>query len=243
MGDQPVEKLTGQARAAAVRDVFARIAPRYDLMNRVMTAGMDRRWRRFVVRQAALPRQGRLLDIATGTGDIAFEALSQVEGVTAIGADFVPSMMVIGQRRPQGNQIRWIAADALNLPLADSSVHAVTHGFLVRNVIDIEQAFAEQWRVLKPGGRVVCLDTTPPPANLLRPFLLFYLTKVIPLIGMLLTGHRRAYTYLPNSTIGFKTPEALSQIMRDAGFVDVSYRPFMFNTIAVHWGVKPGLPR
>jgi demethylmenaquinone methyltransferase / 2-methoxy-6-polyprenyl-1,4-benzoquinol methylase len=239
MSGQPVEKLTGQARAAAVRDVFTRIAPRYDLMNRVMTGGMDRRWRRFVIRQAAIPAGGRLLDIATGTGDIAFEALAQDEGVLAVGADFVPSMMKVGQQRPNGSKIRWAAADALNLPFASSSVDAVTHGFLVRNVIDIQRAFAEQRRVLKPGGRVVCLDTTPPPANVLRPFILFYLTKIIPLIGLTLTGQRDAYTYLPNSTVGFKTPEALVQIMRDAGFVDVAYRRFMFNTIAVHWGTKP----
>lgn len=235
-----MEKLTGAERAAAVRDVFSRIAPRYDLMNRIMTGGMDRQWRRYAIRKAAIPRGGRMLDIATGTGDLAFEALAQVEGVTAVGADFVPTMMTVGQRRPNGERVRWVAADALNLPFADSSFDAVTHGFLVRNVIDIGRAFAEQWRVLKPGGHVVCLDTTPPPDNVLRPFLLFYLTRVIPLIGTLLTGHRDAYTYLPNSTVGFKTPDALADLMCGAGFVEVGYRRFMFNTIAIHWGTKPG---
>jgi demethylmenaquinone methyltransferase / 2-methoxy-6-polyprenyl-1,4-benzoquinol methylase len=234
-----MERLTGQARATAVRDVFTRIAPRYDLMNRVMTGGMDRRWRKFVVQKASIPPGGRMLDIATGTGDIAFEALSQIDGVMAVGADFAPGMMTVGQRRPNGAKIRWAAADALNLPFAAGSFDAVTHGFLVRNVIDIQRAFAEQWRVLRPGGHVVCLDTTPPPDNLLRPFIVFYLTRIIPIIGTLLTGHRDAYTYLPNSTVGFKTPEALSQIMRETGFVDVAYRRFMFNTIAVHWGTKP----
>ncbi len=234
-----MERLTGQARAAAVRDVFTRIAPRYDLMNRVMTAGLDRHWRRFVIRQAALPAGGRLLDIATGTGGLAFEALAQVPGATAVGADFVPTMMRVGKERPGGNRVRWAAADALNLPFADGSFDAVTHGFLVRNVIDIRRAFGEQWRVLRPGGRMVCLDTTPPPPNLLRPFIVFYLTKIIPLTGMLLTGHRDAYTYLPNSTVGFQTPDSLAQVIRGAGFTDVSYRLFMFNTIAVHWGTKP----
>jgi demethylmenaquinone methyltransferase/2-methoxy-6-polyprenyl-1,4-benzoquinol methylase len=234
-----VEKLTGQERSAAVRDIFARIAPRYDLMNRVMTGGMDRQWRRFVISKAAIPRHGRMLDIATGTGDIAFEALARVEGVLAVGADFASNMMLVGQQRPGGDRVRWAAADALNLPFADASFDAVTHGFLVRNVIDIRRAFAEQLRVLKPGGRVVCLDTTPPPANLLRPFLVFYLTKIIPLIGTILTGHRDAYTYLPNSTVGFKTPDVLADMMREAGFTDVGYRRFMFNTIAVHWGTKP----
>jgi demethylmenaquinone methyltransferase/2-methoxy-6-polyprenyl-1,4-benzoquinol methylase len=234
-----MEKVTGQARADYVRDVFRRIAPRYDLMNRLMTLGMDQQWRKFVIGKAAIPTGGKLLDIATGTGDIAFEALSRVDGVMSVGADFAPMMMIVGKQRPNGNRVRWSAADALNLPFADQTFDAVTHGFLVRNVIDIPRAFAEQWRVLKPGGRVAYLDTTPPPANLLRPFLVFYLTKIIPLVGTLLTGHRDAYTYLPNSTVGFKGPEELASLMREAGFVDVSYKRFMFNTIAVHWGTKP----
>lgn len=234
-----MEKLTGQARAHAVQDIFSRIAPRYDLMNRVMTGGMDRGWRRFVIQKAAIPKGGRMLDIATGTGDIAFEALALIEGVTAVGADFVPNMMRVGQQRPGGHRVRWSAADALNLPFADASFDAVTQGFLLRNVIDIPRALAEQKRVLKVGGHVVSLDTTPPPDNLLRPFLVFYLTKIIPLIGTLLTGQTDAYTYLPNSTVGFKAADALAQSMRDAGFLDVQYRRFMFNTIAVHWGTKP----
>ncbi|PJF35549.1 MAG: ubiquinone biosynthesis protein [Candidatus Thermofonsia Clade 1 bacterium] len=240
MSEAPkTEQLSGAARAAAVQDIFRRIAPRYDLMNRVMTFGMDRRWRRFVVRQARLPEGGKLLDIATGTGDLAFEALRQVPGLTVIGADFVPTIMQVGRRRPSGERVRWIAADALNLPFATETFDAITHGFLVRNVIDIQRALAEQWRVLKRGGYVVCLDTTPPPPNLLRPILRFYLQKMIPLIGTLLTGQRDAYTYLPNSTIGFKTPQELAALFEAAGFVDVSYRRFMLNTIAVHWAQKP----
>jgi demethylmenaquinone methyltransferase/2-methoxy-6-polyprenyl-1,4-benzoquinol methylase len=238
-----MEKLTGQARATAVRDIFTRIAPRYDLMNKIMTGGFDRSWRRFVIQKAALPKGGKLLDIATGTGDIAFEALAQIEGVTAVGADFVPMMMLVGQQRPGGNRVRWSAADALNLPFASHSFDAVTHGFLLRNVIDIPRALAEQWRVIKPGGHMVCLDTTPPPPNLLRPFLVFYLTRIIPMIGTLLTGQTDAYTYLPKSTVGFKTPDELAALMRNAGFVDVQYKRFMFNTIAVHWGSKPATAR
>lgn len=223
----------------SVRDIFTRIAPRYDLMNRVMTLGLDRQWRRFVIRKAALPKGGRLLDIATGTGDIAFEALKHDASLSAIGADFVPAIIQIGMRRPPGKRIRWVAADALNLPFPAAAFDAVTHGFLVRNVADIPRAFAEQMRVLRPGGRVVCLDTTPPPPNVLRPLLVFYLTRIIPLIGTVITGHTDAYTYLPNSTIGFKTPDELAALMRGAGFIEVGWRRFMFNTIAVHWGTKP----
>ncbi len=230
--------LSGEARSRAVQDIFTRIAPRYDLMNRVMTLGMDRAWRRFVVRMAALPAGGRLLDIATGTGDIAFEALAQTPDAFVVGADFVPEIMAVGKRRPQGGQVCWLTADALNLPFPDAYFDAVTHGFLVRNVIDIPRAFAEQYRVLRSGGRMVCLDTTPPPRNALRPFLTFYLTRIVPLVGMVITGHRDAYTYLPNSTLGFKTPDELAGLMRESGFIDVGYKQFMMNTIAVHWGTK-----
>jgi demethylmenaquinone methyltransferase/2-methoxy-6-polyprenyl-1,4-benzoquinol methylase len=230
---------SNSSKADAVRDIFTRIAPRYDLMNRVITLGMDRQWRRFVIRKAAIPRGGKLLDIATGTGDIAFEALKHDGTVTAVGADFVPAIIKVGMRRPVGDRIRWTTADALSLPFPDRSFEAVTHGFLVRNVIDIPRALAEQMRVLKPGGRVVCLDTTPPPPDVLRPFLVFYLTRIIPMIGTIITGHTDAYTYLPSSTIGFKAPEELADLMRGAGFVEVGWRRFMFNTIAVHWGTRP----
>jgi demethylmenaquinone methyltransferase/2-methoxy-6-polyprenyl-1,4-benzoquinol methylase len=236
------EDLTGRARADAVRDIFTRIAPRYDLMNRVMTIGMDRNWRRFVIRKARLPRGGRLLDIATGTGDIAFEALRQVEGVRAVGADFAPGIMQVGRARDGQALVRWTAADALQLPFPDATFDAVTHGFLMRNVIDIPGALAEQRRVLKPGGWMVSLDTTPPPDNLLQPFLTLYLTRIVPLIGALLTGHRDAYTYLPNSTLGFKSAEALRDEIVRAGFAETGFQRFMLNTVAVHWGQKPTAP-
>ncbi len=235
----PVAELSGQARSEAVQDVFQRIAPRYDLMNRLMTAGQDRAWRQFVVQAAAVPHGGTALDIATGTGDIAFEMLTQGNVRLSIGADFAPAMMHVGQHRPLGKRVRWVTADALNLPFPSASFDAVTHGYLLRNVIDIARALSEQRRVLKPGGRVVSLDTSPPPRNLLRPFIVAYLKLVIPTLGTLLTGQRDAYTYLPSSTMGFKTPDALADLMRAAGFVDVSYRSFMFGTMAVHWGTKP----
>ena len=233
------EQLTGQARAKAVNDIFDRIAPRYDLMNRIMTFGMDRSWRRFVIQKAQIPRNGKLLDIATGTGDIAFEGLTQAPDLLAVGADFVPRMMLVGRERSEGKRIRWTTADALNLPFADERFDAVTQGFLLRNVIDIPRALKEQFRVLKRGGHIVSLDTTPPSENVLRPFLVFYMTKIIPLIGQVLTGQRDAYSYLPNSSLGFKSADVLAQMMRDAGFVDVQYRKFNFGTIAVHWGTRP----
>jgi len=229
-----------RAHAAYVQDMFGRIAARYDLMNRLMTFNQDRAWRRFVVQQARLPRGGWLLDIATGTGDIALEARRQVPDLHVVAADFALPMMRVGQGRPGADRIAWQAADTLRLPYADASFDAVTSGYLFRNVTDIPGALAEQIRVLKPGGRLVTLDTTPPPRNILRPFIQVHLKYVIPALGRLISGHADAYRYLPESTLGFKTAEELAELMRAAGLQDVAYRRFMFGTMAVHWGTRAG---
>ncbi|MCC6614746.1 MAG: bifunctional demethylmenaquinone methyltransferase/2-methoxy-6-polyprenyl-1,4-benzoquinol methylase UbiE [Anaerolineae bacterium] len=231
--------LQGKARADYVQDMFDRIAARYNLMNRVMTFGQDMKWRRFVVRQTGLQAGAKLLDLATGTGDIAFEALRMIPGVEAVGGDFSLGMMRVGKRLALGKQVSWSGADALNLPFADDTFDAVTAGYLIRNVYDIPRAFAEQRRVLKPGGRVVILDTSPPPHNLLRPFILFHLKYVIPTLGKLISKNADAYRYLPESTQAFKTPDELADLMRAAGFVNVGYKTFMFATMAVHWGENP----
>ena len=228
-----------QNHAAYVQEMFGRIARRYDRMNRLMTFGQDRRWRRFVVQQAALPPGGWLLDIATGTGDIAFEAGRQVPDLHIVAADFALPMMRVGQRRDGADRLSWQAADTLHLPYPDGVFDAVTSGYLFRNVTDIPAALAEQRRVLKAGGRLVTLDTTPPPRNLLRPFIQFHLRVVIPALGRIVTGQADAYRYLPESTLGFKTAEELAALMRDAGLVEVGFRRFMFGTMAVHWGTKP----
>jgi len=221
-----------------IQNMFGRIAGRYDLMNRLMTFGQDRRWRRFVVQQAPLRPGDWLLDIATGTGDIAFEARQQVAKLCIIAADFTLPMMHVGQQRQGADALAWQAADTLALPYADQTFDAVTSGYLFRNVKDIPGALREQLRVLKPGGRLVTLDTTPPPHTLLRPFIQFHLKFVIPTLGRLISGDTAAYQYLPESTLGFKTAEELAALMRAAGLVDVQYKHFMFSTMAVHWGLK-----
>lgn len=230
--------LQGKERATYVQDMFGRIAGRYNLMNRLMTGGQDMRWRRFVVQQAQLPVKGKLLDLATGTGDIAFEALKVTPNVQAVGADFALPMMVVGQEQPMGQHVQWCGADATQLPFLNEAFHAVTSGYLLRNVIDIPGTLAEQRRVLKPGGRIVILDSSPPPRNLLRPFILIHLKFIIPLLGRLISSDASAYQYLPESTQAFKTPEELTEILRAAGFRNVQFQRFMFGTMCVHWGEK-----
>jgi demethylmenaquinone methyltransferase/2-methoxy-6-polyprenyl-1,4-benzoquinol methylase len=230
--------LQGPERAHYVQGMFARISARYDVMNRLMTGGRDIAWRREVVRLAQLNPDARLLDVATGTGDILIEALKQQPGVLAIGSDFTFEMMVTGKSKEGAEHICWNTADALHLPFPDNSFDAVTSGFGVRNFIDRERAFREQRRVLKPGGRVICLEISKPPKNLLRPFFLFFFNKIVPFVGGLISGQRDAYTYLPQSVNEFLTPDELQAIMECAGLREVNYKRLMLSTVAIHVGVK-----
>lgn len=236
-------QLQGKERSEYVQGMFDRIAERYNLMNRIISGGQDMKWRRKAVEAAALPRDGALLDIATGTGDIAFEAVKRYPDASVVGADFAIQMMQVGRRAGRyGEAVSWSAADALRLPFADGSFDAVVSGYLMRNVIDVPGALAEQRRVLKPGGRLVILDTSPPPQNVLRPLILLHLKIGIPLLGRLIAGKSAAdaYRYLPESTQAFKSAPELADAVAEAGFRDVDYRMFMFGTIALHWGTKGG---
>lgn len=230
--------LEGQERADYVQDMFARIAVRYDTMNRLMTAGQDIKWRKYVIEQAQLPENGRLLDIATGTGDIALEGLKQQPSIQAIGGDFTIEMMQAGKSIPARQSIQWTTADTLALPFPDDMFDAVTSGFLMRNVIDVAGAFREQMRVTKPGGHVVVLESSPPKDNLLKPFIRIHLNYVIPNLGKLISGNADAYRYLPDSTQAFKGPDELAQVMQQTGFANVHYKMFMFGTVAIHVGTK-----
>lgn len=230
--------LKGIERANYVKEMFSRIAERYDLMNRLMTAGQDVRWRREVIRRAALPPNGWLLDLGAGTGDLAREAMLQCPSGRAIAADFTLDMMRAG--KASNTWLDWCAADAFCLPFPDEVFDAVVSGFLLRNLSDVLQSITEQFRVLKPGGRVVALDTTPPLQTPLAPIIRFHLHTVIPTLGRLITGHAEAYKYLPDSTEGFLEPERLAARLLTAGFQKVSFHRLMFGTIAIHWGYKPG---
>jgi len=224
---------------ASIRSMFGQIAGRYDLMNSLMTFGQDRVWRACVVKEARLPAGGRLLDAGAGTGSIALEALANEASLDITASDFTLAMMRVGRSRNGGGRVKWCGADALDLPFADSCFDAVTSGYLLRNVADPERAFTEQYRVLKPGGRMVCLDTSPPPEGPLKPLLRFFLKSIIPLLGQLISGNRSAYTYLPESTEAFMSPAELAGNMGAAGFIHIRYRQFMFGTVAVHVGTKP----
>ncbi|MFH2039656.1 MAG: ubiquinone/menaquinone biosynthesis methyltransferase [Chloroflexota bacterium] len=218
-----------------IQGMFTRIAGRYDLMNRLMTFGQDKKWRKEVIHRAGISPSSRLLDLGTGTGDLTREAQRQQPGCSSVAADFTLGMMRAGDLR---GHLNWSAADALHLPFPEASFDAVVSGFLMRNALDVSLALQEQHRVLTNGGRIVILDTTHPPRNLLTPFLWLHLHLVIPLLGALITGQREAYTYLPESTEKFLYAEQLASALREVGFKNVAFRRRMLGTIAIHWGEK-----
>ncbi len=229
-----------QKRAHSVQSMFSRIAPRYDLMNRLMTAGMDVRLRKIVIQRAQLPENGSLLDLGAGTGDLAQEAVKQYPGRQIFAADFSLGMMQAGQKR-SGPRLAFTAADALSIPYGDNSFDALVSGFLLRNVVDLSLTLQEQWRVLKPGGILVALDTTRPKKSILSPFIKFHTHQVIPFLGKMLTGDRDAYVYLPTSTDQFLSAEELVIYLARAGFQKILFQRAMFDTVAIHWAQKPAL--
>jgi demethylmenaquinone methyltransferase/2-methoxy-6-polyprenyl-1,4-benzoquinol methylase len=219
--------------------MFAAIVPRYDLVNRLMTLGLDQRWRRATI-AAVEPHGATLLDIATGTGDLAFEAVKQNAGFV-VGADFCPRMIEAARRKAQtvatGSTVRFLVGDALRLPFADASFDAIVNGFMLRNVADLPQTFRELHRVLKPGGRLGCLDLTPP-RGVMRHFFSLYIATVVPILGVAVGGNYGAYRYLFQSLSIHPDADRVVATMRSAGFRGASYRLTGFGTIAIHLGRK-----
>lgn len=228
-------QLTGNERAVYVQNMFTQIAGRYDLMNRLMTGGQDIRWRKMVIKLARLDNSSALLDLGTGTGDLAREAVTQFPQAKIIASDFTLEMMRVGKKT---SALNFSTADALKLPHKDSSFDAVTSGFLMRNVIDLQKAIEEQYRVLRNGGRIVILDTTRPKKNILSPFIWIHMHFIIPTLGGILTGVKEAYRYLPETTEGFVIAEELAERMKKAGFKNINFKRLMFGTIAIHWAEK-----
>jgi demethylmenaquinone methyltransferase/2-methoxy-6-polyprenyl-1,4-benzoquinol methylase len=227
-------------KPAYVNRMFARIAPTYDLMNRLMTFGQDQNWRRELLQYCSLPPHGRLLDIGTGTGDIAYAARTQYPSISAVGSDFTYEMMAAGVDKVPGVHLPFVQADTFALPFPANTFDAVTSGFLVRNVVDRVAAFREMARVTRPGGRVVCLETTPPTNALLGPLFRLYFFRVVPAIGGIVAGDSQAYSYLPHSTVDFPPPADLGHQMERAGLRNVFWVERMFGAVALHVGTKIG---
>ena len=237
------EALKGEAKRRYVEELFVRIAPRYDLMNTLMTGGMHHRWRKLAARVATSGRDGMALDVATGTGDLVF-ALAGTRGINmAVGLDLLPEMVARARvkarsRRPEA-RVRFIVGDALSLPFADHTFACATSAWGLRNMPDLRSSLAEMVRVIKPAGRVVSLESMPPSGGPLRLPMRLFLHRVVPLMGQLVGGDRAAYTYLPRSVDGFLSAEALAQVFEDAGLQEVGYRRMGLGAVAVHWGTKP----
>ena len=220
----------GRLPADGVRTMFDRIAPVYDLMNRVMTAGLDRRWRAVTVEQVVRPGD-RVLDACCGTGDLAVAARRAGAGAV-VGLDFAERMLERARRKEPS--IEWVRGDVLALPFDDGSFDAATVGFGVRNVEDLEAGLRELRRVLRPGGRLGVLEITTP-RGILAPFYRLWFDRVIPVLGRLLPGGD-AYTYLPASVRRFPRPEDLAALLRRCGFDGVRFRVFAGGIVALHVG-------
>jgi demethylmenaquinone methyltransferase / 2-methoxy-6-polyprenyl-1,4-benzoquinol methylase len=221
---------SGRLPADDVRSMFDRIAPVYDAMNRVMTAGLDRRWRRETA--TAVVRPGDLvLDICCGTGDLALADAAAGGRVT--GLDFSSAMLERAQRKAP--DLLWVEGDALALPFADASFDAATAGFGIRNLDDLEGGLREARRVLHAGGRLGILEITQP-TGALSPFFRVWFDRVVPVLGKVLPGGA-AYTYLPASVRRFPGPEELRAAIEGAGFTEVRYRLFAGGIVALHTAV------
>ena len=223
---------SGTLEPEVVRGMFDRIAPVYDVMNRFMTAGLDRRWRRLAVREVVWPGD-RVLDACCGTGDLAVEA--ERRGGRVVGLDF--SERMLARARPKSGTIHWVRGDALELPFEDGTFDAATVGFGVRNLRDLELGLRELARVLRPGGQVAVLEITRP-RGLLRPFFRVWFDVLVPLAGRVLPGGK-AYTYLPASVRRFPGPEDLSALLVRAGFEDVRFRLLGGGSVALHTAKTP----
>ena len=221
---------SGTLPADGVRTMFDRIAPVYDLMNRVMTVGLDQRWRRLTVREV-VSAGDRVLDGCCGTGDLAVAA-RKAGAAEVIGLDFSAPMLERARRKEPA--IEWIEGDLLELPFEDASFDAATVGFGVRNVADLDRGLAELRRVLRPGGRVGILEITKPKGPL-RLFYKLWFDVLIPLAGRILPGGK-AYTYLPASVRRFPGPAELAELMRERGFGEVAYRRLAGGIVALHTG-------
>lgn len=229
----------GPARRSYVRDMFTAIAPKYDLLNHVLSVNLDRRWRRRAVDLLGFEYApgGTYLDACAGTLDLAAE-LARQSGFhgRVVGADFVVPMLALG--RGKATRLRPVGADTLRLPFPDETFDGCTVGFGVRNLAEIVPGLAELRRVLKPGARLVVLEFTTPTRWPIRPLYLFYFRRVLPLVGRLVSKHRDAYEYLPRSVLAFPEREAFAAMMQQAGFGGVRWEELTMGVVALYVGEK-----
>jgi len=226
--------------AGRVREMFASIASRYDLLNHLLSGNVDKRWRRIVaarVRDKLSSNSARVLDVACGTGDLSL-TLFEITGAGVVGTDFCRPMLQIAAGKMSG-RIRFIEGDALDLPFRDGTFDVATIAFGLRNLSNVESGLAELSRVLKPGGWVAVLEFSRPANAVLRPVFNLYFTKVLPWIGRVVSGSQNAYSYLPASVQKFPDQSQLSLLMEQAGFVQVGYENLSGGIAALHMGQRP----
>jgi demethylmenaquinone methyltransferase/2-methoxy-6-polyprenyl-1,4-benzoquinol methylase len=234
-------KLSEKGRG--IREMFDAIAPRYDLLNRLLSLGIDRRWRTFAVGQLQISPGGRVLDVATGTGDVALEIASRTpESVLIVGEDFTQGMLVHGQKKiaqsPYRHRIVLVNAPCESMPHPSAVFDGVTIAFGIRNVVDRLAGLQEMFRVLKPGGRAVILEFSNPSSRFFRGLYYFYFRKVLPFIGGLLS-RRSAYQYLPDSVLEFPDQKTFVALMAQAGFGDLKHFDRTFGIATVYVGERP----
>jgi len=230
--------------APKIAGMFDAIAGRYDFLNHFLSAGIDRRWRRQAVQSLGLTGSERVLDLCTGTGDLAIALRSgRPAAVRVIGVDFAAAMLAVGRdklrRRGLADRIHVVRADATRVPLPDGSVDGVTVGFGIRNVDDTAAACREMVRVLAPGGRLAILEFAVPASPLFRGIYMWYFRHVLPRLGRLISRHDMAYDYLPASVGAFASPADFAAVLRHAGFVDISARPLTFGSVVLYNAKKP----
>jgi demethylmenaquinone methyltransferase/2-methoxy-6-polyprenyl-1,4-benzoquinol methylase len=224
-----------------IQTMFSTIAGRYDLLNRVLSLGIDSRWRRFAVNRLPRIENGLFLDVATGTCDVALEIIrSAPRGAKVVGVDFSDGMLELGREKVKRagyeDRIDVRFADVTSLPFDDDTFHASIIAFGIRNVQDYKKGIREMGRVVKSGGKVVILEFTSVQSRLFRPLYVFYIKKVLPFIGELISGKKGAYKYLPDSMLDFPPPEELKRAMEEAGLRDVTYHMLSMGITAVHVG-------
>jgi len=235
MGLTEAGQKTTEAHARRVREMFANIAPRYDLLNHLLSANIDKRWRRRVVAELKklLPEDAKVLDVGCGTGDLSIQ-LVEKSAAEVTGIDFCGPMLKLAKTKAP--QLQFIEGDALRLPFAEASFDGLTIGFALRNLADVDRGLRELLRVLKPDGHVAILEFSHPVNPVFASFVRLYNGRLLPWIGGIVSGSRGAYQYLPDSISRFPNQETLAAMMRAAGFVDVRFENLSGGVAALHVG-------